>query len=162
MAQGWLGCESAHTHTEHTRSHTHMPGLCACTEAPALRCTGGEACVCASAQIYGVQRDHLRVLSVQIHRCMCAFIRAGLGAHTCVSPHTYGAQRASPALRVAMSVPALIPCVLELQLFPVRVLSTRRKPNSRGFRHPSSLDKVYRAHLFAATHTFIRCLHAQE
>lgn len=146
----WLClCLHTHTHTEHARSHTHIQGFCACTKAPALRCMGGEACVCASTQIYGVQHDHLWVLSVQIHCCMCAFIHARLGAHTCVSQHTYRAQYASPALRVAMSVFVLIPCVLKLQLFLVCVLSTRRKPNSRRFKQPSSLDKVYRAHLFA-------------
>lgn len=79
-------------HAQCTRSHAHTQVCCACTKALALRCTGGNAYGCASAQIYGMQHNHPWVRSVQIHPCMCTSIHAHSGAHACVSQHTYGAQ----------------------------------------------------------------------
>lgn len=88
-------------HTQYTHSHTHIQACCACTKALALRCTGGNAYVCASTQIFGMQHNHLWVRSVQIYPCMCTFIHAH--ARTCISSQlTYRTQNALPALHVAM------------------------------------------------------------
>lgn len=85
-------------HTQCTRSHTRTRACCACTKALALRCTGGNAYVCASAQIYGMQHNHPWV---QIHPCMCTFIHAHSGAHMCITTHLQSTTLL-PALHIAV------------------------------------------------------------
>lgn len=60
----------------------------------------------------------------------CAHSSMPIRVHTRVSQHTYRAQHALPALRVAMSMFALIPCILKLQLFLVYALSTQSDPSN--------------------------------
>lgn len=163
----------------HTQLGTGLPWpcLCVCTHGPhAATLTSKRAVPLPEPRLCGAQEAmptsvttrrfmacHIIIRggqTTQIHPCMCALIGACWGAHACVSRHADSTTRVTCS--VCSHANALIPCILELQLFLMHALSSPSNPSSQRRRHPSSLDKVYGAHLFAPAQAITCRLHTPE
>lgn len=146
-----------HTHTVHTQPH-HIQACCAVSRAQ-LR--SAQEAMPTSVPTRRFMACHIIIWGCNRLRYSpaCTHPSVLIGC-THVHGNTRTAQHGLPALCVAMSMFALLPCVPRLQLFLVHALSTLSNPSSQRHRHPSSLDKVYRAHLFALTQAFLLPAHA--
>lgn len=145
------------THTVHTQPH-HIQACCAVSRAQ-LR--SAQEAMPTSVPTRRFMACHIIIWGCNRLRYSpaCTHPSVLIGC-THVHGNTRTAQHGLPALCVAMSMFALLPCVPRLQLFLVHALSTLSNPSSQRHRHPSSLDKVYRAHLFALTQAFLLPAHA--